>query len=61
MGHPLASLAWLANRLGALGVALLAGEFVLLGSLVAVQWLDGPAHAATEIVGLGRVEAEISR
>ena len=57
MGHPLAALAWLANRLGTFGIGLTAGEFVLLGSLVAVQWLDGPARAMAEIRGLGSVEA----
>lgn len=60
MGHPLAALAWLADCLGALGVALKAGDVVLLGSLVAVQWLDGPANATAEILGLGRVEAEFT-
>ena len=57
MGHPLAALAWLANRLAPLGLGLKAGEVVLLGSLVAVQWLEGPVEAASEIDGLGRVTA----
>ncbi len=60
LGHPLAALAWLADCLDANGIGLGAGEVVLLGSLVAVQWLDGPAHARTEIQGLGAVEAEFA-
>ena len=55
MGHPLAALAWLANRLAPLGRELRAGEFVLLGSLVAVQWLEAPAQAQIEIERLGKV------
>jgi 2-oxo-3-hexenedioate decarboxylase/2-keto-4-pentenoate hydratase len=55
MGNPIAALAWLANRLAELGQGLKSGQFVLLGSLVAVQWLAGPATAETEIVGLGKV------
>jgi 2-keto-4-pentenoate hydratase len=56
MGDPLAALAWLANRFAELGRELHAGEFVLLGSLVAVQWLEAPAKVETEIVGLGKVD-----
>jgi len=57
MGHPLAALAWLANRLAALDQPLKAGEVVSTGSLVKVEWLTGPCLAETEIVGLGRVAA----
>jgi 2-oxo-3-hexenedioate decarboxylase/2-keto-4-pentenoate hydratase len=60
MGHPLAALAWLANRLAALGQPLKAGEVVSTGSLVKVEWLSGPCLAETEIVGLGRVAARFS-
>jgi 2-oxo-3-hexenedioate decarboxylase/2-keto-4-pentenoate hydratase len=55
MGDPLAALAWLANRFAELGQELRAGDFVLTGSLVAVQWLEAPMRAETEIVGLGKV------
>ncbi len=44
-----------ASRLAELGHELRAGEFVLLGSLTGLQWLDQPAKAETEIVGLGKV------
>ena len=59
MGHPLAALAWLANAFALLGRELKAGEVILLGSLVAVQWLDGPAEASTEIIGLGKVSLRL--
>lgn len=59
MGHPLAALAWLANAFAPLGRELKAGEVILLGSLVAVQWLDGPAEATTEIIGLGKVSLRL--
>ena len=55
MGHPLAALAWLANRLGEFDIALREGDIVLTGSVVATQYPDGPAEAVTEIEGLGRV------
>lgn len=38
MGHPMASLAWLANRLGALGRRVEAGDIVLTGSLPLPYW-----------------------
>ncbi|KAB2896435.1 MAG: hypothetical protein F9K40_14475 [Kofleriaceae bacterium] len=37
MGSPLVCVAWLANQLGELGHALLAGEIVLSGSLVPLE------------------------
>ena len=37
MGSPLACVAWLANQLGAFGVALEAGEIILSGSLVPLE------------------------
>jgi 2-keto-4-pentenoate hydratase len=60
MGNPIEALVWLANRLAELGQGLKSGEFVLLGSLVAVQWLEVPAEAETEIVGLGKVSLKLA-
>lgn len=57
LGHPLAALARLANSLAARGRALRAGEFVLLGSLVATKWMQRGDEAAIEIEGLGRAAA----
>jgi 2-keto-4-pentenoate hydratase len=56
LGHPLAALAWLATTLGTRGRGLMAGETVLLGSLVQTQWIGPGAHVAIEIEALGRVE-----
>lgn len=56
MGHPLNALAWLANRRAALGRPLRAGEFVTLGSINPVFWLDDPTWVRIEVEGLGRVE-----
>ena len=58
--HPIRALAWLANRLAELDRELKADQVVLLGSLVAVQWLDAPARAETEIVGLGKVTLDLT-
>lgn len=56
LGHPLEAVAWLANRLAGLGRELKEGDFILTGSLVAVQWLEGvPAEATISLDGLGDV------
>ncbi len=53
MGHPLTSLAWLANQLLAKGKALKAGDLVLTGSTHPPQFLAGPGAAVSEFVGIG--------
>lgn len=53
MGHPLASLAWLANQLLAHGKILRSGDVVLTGSTHAPQFLAGPGTATAEFVGIG--------
>lgn len=55
MGHPLEALAWLANTLAAHGRSLKRGDLVLTGSMVVVQWLDGPADVEVLVDGLGQV------
>ena len=57
MGGPLASLAWLANRLLALGQRLRAGEVVLTGSTHPPQMLAGPGVAVARWEGLGETRA----
>jgi 2-oxo-3-hexenedioate decarboxylase/2-keto-4-pentenoate hydratase len=60
MGHPLNALAWIASSLAARGTPLLAGEIVLLGSLVETKWLERGDHVAIAIDGLGRVEMTVA-
>ena len=61
MGHPFEAVAWLANALAERGEGLRAGQLVLCGSLVAVQWVNNfPAEAAIEIAGLGSVSARFA-
>jgi len=60
LGHPLEALAWLANTLAARGESLAAGEFVLLGSLVAPQPVTAGDRVAVVIDGLGEVRAAFS-
>ena len=60
MGHPLEALAWLASHATQSGQSLKAGEFVLLGSIVKCEWLDGPGEISAEITGLGRVTASFT-
>jgi 2-keto-4-pentenoate hydratase len=61
LGSPLNSLVWLANTLGARGVALEAGHVVLPGSITAsVPVSPGDAFTAT-FAGLGSVTARFAR
>lgn len=61
LGHPLAALAWLANRLIAQGKALQGGQVVLTGTMVDPVWLEpGAAQAAIEIDRLGRATARFA-
>jgi len=61
MGHPFEALAWLANLRATLGLALRAGEFVLLGSVVETRWVSGGDEVAVAIDGLGEVYATFAR
>ena len=60
MGHPFEALAWLANCMAERGSHLRAGEFVLLGSLVATKWVEKGDVVTVEIEGLGRAEARFT-
>lgn len=60
MGHPLAALAWLANRRGAGGEGLRRGEFVFLGSLVETKWLNAGDEVVIEIERLGQVSLTVT-
>lgn len=53
MGSPLACVAWLANQLGAFGIALEAGEIVLSGSLVPLEPVVPGDVMRAEIPGVG--------
>ena len=61
MGHPLEALAWLANLRARLGLALQAGEFVLLGSVVETRWVSTGDEVIVAIDGLGEVRATFGR
>ncbi|WP_371877001.1 fumarylacetoacetate hydrolase family protein [Microbulbifer sp. 2205BS26-8] len=52
-GSPLASIAWLANTLGELGVALEAGELLLSGSLVPLEPIVPGDVMSMNIEGIG--------
>jgi 2-keto-4-pentenoate hydratase len=61
MGHPFEALAWLANVRAKLGLALRAGEFVLLGSVVETRWVSVGDEVTVAIDGLGQVQATFAR
>jgi 2-oxopent-4-enoate/cis-2-oxohex-4-enoate hydratase len=52
-GSPLASVAWLANTLGAYGVQLKAGEIILSGSLVPLEPAQPGDQFRLELEGVG--------
>jgi len=54
MGHPLAAVAWLANKLLTFGTHLKAGQLVMTGTMSPVYWLqDYPASVRLAVTGLG--------
>ncbi len=55
LGDPLNALAWLAGAAAAHGASLRAGELVLLGSLVATEWLEPGDHVSVRNDLLGEV------
>ena len=57
MGHPFAALAWLANDLAGRGRVLKRGEFVLTGSMVAVEYPEPGQTAEVVVNGLGAARA----
>ncbi|MFJ2338913.1 fumarylacetoacetate hydrolase family protein [Pseudomonas protegens] len=52
-GNPLTAVAWLANTLGAFGIAFKAGEIILSGSLVPLEPARAGDHFSLTIDGLG--------
>lgn len=53
LGHPLESVAWLANHLNRRGTMLRAGDVVMTGSVVATKWLKQGDEMRTVFDGLG--------
>lgn len=60
MGHPLAALAWLANRRSVDGEGLRRGAFVFLGSLVETKWLNSGDEVVIDIAKLGQVNLTVT-
>tara|TARA_R110002095_G_C4208484_1_gene235817 strand:- start:157 stop:948 length:792 start_codon:yes stop_codon:yes gene_type:complete len=57
MGSPVNAVTWLANTLGAFGIALKAGELILSGSLVPLQAVSPGDAMHMEIGGIGQASA----
>jgi 2-oxopent-4-enoate/cis-2-oxohex-4-enoate hydratase len=60
LGHPLNSVAWLANVLGRFGIVLKAGETILSGALSALVPVAAGDHLRVQIGGIGSVEVRFS-
>ena len=52
LGNPFEALAWIANHRAKLGVPILAGSFVMLGSVVQTVFIDKPCRINIEFNGL---------
>ena len=59
LGHPLDSLAWLANRLAALGRRLEPGAIVMTGSLPLPHWAEAGERVEIALSGIGAVAIEV--
>ncbi len=59
LGHPLAALAWLANRVTALGCRLEAGQIIMTGSLPLPYWAERGDRVEIALAGLGSVTIDI--
>lgn len=59
LGHPFASVAWLADNLARHGHRLRAGEIVMTGNLIKGQFPEGPIPYRYTAEGLGSVACEI--
>jgi 2-keto-4-pentenoate hydratase len=60
MGSPIASLAWLANKLISLGTNLKAGDIIMTGSVHAPQFLAGGGEVEVGFDELGMVKASFA-
>ncbi|MCC7047558.1 MAG: fumarylacetoacetate hydrolase family protein [Alphaproteobacteria bacterium] len=60
LGHPLESLAWLANLLSAQGERLEAGQIVMTGSLPLPYWANKGENVEIRIAGLGAAAATLA-
>jgi 2-keto-4-pentenoate hydratase len=60
LGHPLNSLAWLADHRAALGTPLRAGDLVTLGSIVAALRLERSCRVEASFDGLGTVTVAVT-
>ena len=52
LGNPFEALAWVANHRAKLGVPILSGSFVMLGSVVKTVFIDKPCHINIKFDGL---------
>ena len=60
LGHPLESLAWLANHVNRRGAMLRAGDVVMTGSVVATKWLKQGDEMRTVFDGLGEAVVNVA-
>ncbi len=60
LGHPLRALAWLADRVAALGWRIAEGQLVSLGTVTPVQWVERPGRFAVWVEALGRAELRLA-
>jgi 2-keto-4-pentenoate hydratase len=59
MGHPLDSLAWVANHLASIGRGLVRGDVVITGSIITSKFPKSGERVRFELEHLGAVELEV--
>lgn len=59
MGHPLDALTWLVNHLAERGIGLVAGQFVLTGSMVTTRWLEAGDEMVSSVDKLGEARLTV--
>ena len=60
LGHPLDALAWLANWRSSLALGLTAGQFVSLGTITPVHWVEAPGTYRIAVEALGEVAVVVN-
>ena len=60
LGNPLASLAWLANRVTGLGRRLEPGQIIMTGSLPLPYWAERGDTMEVVLSGLGKVTIDVA-
>ena len=60
LGSPVNCVAWLANTLGRFGIGLKAGEVILSGALVPLEWVQPGDYFSVSVGGIGQASVRFN-